>query len=84
MIDPTGMFDDPKYAALALAKRSQFIEAEPFPHIALANFMDEAVVSSLSKNMPLPGKGKGWVPCDKEETKKTYIQYHSIISGGYL
>ena len=79
MIDPTGMFDDPKYAALALSKRCQFTEAAPFPHIALENFMDEAVVSSLSENMPLPGKGEGWVPCDKEETRKTYIQDESYL-----
>jgi Rps23 Pro-64 3,4-dihydroxylase Tpa1-like proline 4-hydroxylase len=79
MTDPTGVFDDPKYAALALANRQQYIEAGPFPHIGLDNFLDEDLVKNLGRAFPENGKGEGWVPCDKEETRKHYIQDESYL-----
>jgi len=80
MTDPTGVFDDPKYAALALARREQYVRAEPFPHIGLDNFLDPDLAKALSKDFPETEKAKGWVPCQKKETRKHYIQDESYMS----
>ena len=79
MKNPTGILDNLKYATLALANRNQYSHAEPFPHIVLDNFLDEDLVKSLSKVFPEEGKGEGWVPCGKEETRKSYIQDESCM-----
>ena len=48
MIDPTGVFDNPKYAKLAFDNSKNFKNAEPFPHIHFDNFLSNDIALELS------------------------------------
>ena len=48
MFDPTGVFDNPKYAKLAFDNNENFKNAKPFPHIHFDNFLNNDVALELS------------------------------------
>ena len=52
MIDPTGIFDNPKYAKLAFDNNKNFKNAEPFPHIHFDNFLSNDLALELSEGFP--------------------------------
>jgi len=67
---PTGIFDEPKYAALALTSRERYAKAEPFPHIAFDNFLDEGLALALAKSFPGPEDEIDWVINDHNNAQK--------------
>ena len=72
MIDPTGLFDDAKYAKLAFENKKNFQNAEPFPHISFDNFLNNDLALELSQNFPDYDDDIAWVVRDTENIKKRY------------
>jgi len=72
MIDPTGIFDDPKYSKLAFKNKENFQNAEPFPHIVFDNFLDTDLVLELRKSFPDYDDEISWHVRDTENIKKRY------------
>lgn len=70
-LNPTGIFDDPKYAKLALENSEKYQNANPFPHIALDNFIDESVAKALAAEIPKPGD-ISWVATDNAGNRRRY------------
>ena len=72
MIDPTGLFDDSKYAKLAFDSRKKFQKVEPFPHMSFDNFLNNDLALELSQNFPDYNDDIAWVVRDTENIKKRY------------
>ena len=72
MIDPTGLFDDSKYAKLAFDNNKKFQNAEQFPHISFDNFLNNNLALELSQNFPDYNDDIAWVVRDTENIKKRY------------
>jgi hypothetical protein len=47
-----GMFDDPRYAKLALEHAPDWQAAEPFPHVVIDNFLDQRVAATFEGSFP--------------------------------
>ena len=71
-VEPTGTFDDPRYAALALEKASLYQSAEPFSHIVFDNFLDRDLALALGHAFPDPGEDLTWVLCEHQNALKKY------------
>lgn len=72
-VDPIGAFDDPKYAALALAGRDKYRNADPFPHIVFDDFLNRDLADALSEAFPHPDEQHiGWVDCEHDNASKKY------------
>jgi len=74
VIDPTGVFDNPKYAKLAFDNNKNFKNAEPFPHIHFDNFLSNDLALELSEGFPDYNDQISWVIRDTENIKKRYQQ----------
>ncbi|MGH2652346.1 MAG: hypothetical protein ACRDHK_14180, partial [Actinomycetota bacterium] len=48
-----GMFDDPRFAKLALEHAPRWQSAEPFPHVVIDHFLDERIAAELERQFPL-------------------------------
>ena len=70
MIDPTGIFDNPKYAKLAFDNSKNFKNAEPFPNIHFDNFLSNDIALELSEGCPDYNDKISWVIRDTENIKK--------------
>jgi Rps23 Pro-64 3,4-dihydroxylase Tpa1-like proline 4-hydroxylase len=70
-INPTGVFDDPKYAALAVANSEKYQNAYPFPHIVLDNFIDLDLGRALAEECPKHTSIE-WVESTQPQSKKRY------------
>jgi Rps23 Pro-64 3,4-dihydroxylase Tpa1-like proline 4-hydroxylase len=49
---PIGVFDDPRYAELAVSLRDRYRCAEPFPHIVIDDFLPEGIARSVANAFP--------------------------------
>jgi Rps23 Pro-64 3,4-dihydroxylase Tpa1-like proline 4-hydroxylase len=68
-----GVFDNPSYAKLALESAKIYRSAEPFPHIALDNFLDVGVAQSLAQAFPKPDDSSvEWILRDNGYNLKRY------------
>ena len=50
---PLGLFDDPRYARLALQHADEWRTAQPFPHVVIDNFLDADVAGAVERDFPL-------------------------------
>lgn len=66
-----GIFDDPRYARLALDKATTYQTADPFPHIVIDDFLPEDLARRLSAYFPGPD-GIEWVERDNEHNRRRY------------
>ncbi len=48
-----GVFDDPRFAKLALEHAPRWQSAEPFPHVVIDRFLDERIAVELERQFPL-------------------------------
>ncbi len=55
-----GLFDNKKYAKLALNKSKIYKKNRPFPHISIKNFLDNNVANTLFKKFPNYNSNK-WI-----------------------
>ncbi|MCH7935535.1 MAG: 2OG-Fe(II) oxygenase [Proteobacteria bacterium] len=70
--DPSFVFDDSRYARLAIKCREQYGNADPFPHIVLDDFLPDAMARALAADFPEPDSKKTWVECKHENATKHY------------
>ena len=50
---PLGMFDDPRFAKLALQHADEWRTARPFPHVVIEDFLDPDVAAAVEREFPL-------------------------------
>jgi hypothetical protein len=68
---PTGVFDDPRYAAMAVEHAARYQGADPFPHIMLDDFLPDGLARSLSAAFPAPDSIE-WVIRDNAQNRRRY------------
>ncbi len=66
-----GIFDNPKFAKLAVENAEKYQNAAPFPHICFDNFLDEEVTRAVANAFPKPDDIE-WVVRDNEYNLKKY------------
>lgn len=71
VLSPTGIFDDPKYAKIALENSEKYKTADPFPHIAIDDFIDLDLAKALANECPRPGD-ISWIAMDNTGNRKRY------------
>lgn len=70
-VSSLGVFDDSKYARLAVDNAEKYRTANPFPHICFDNFLDAGVTHAVSEAFPQPDS-IDWVVRDNEQNLKKY------------
>jgi hypothetical protein len=70
-LDPLGVFDDPRYAALALERAGAYQSAAPFPHGVFDDFLPEHLAHALSASFPTHDSIE-WVVRDNENNRRVY------------
>jgi hypothetical protein len=68
---PLGVFDDPHYAALALARADEYRSAAPFPHAVLDDFLPGELARELSRSFPA-FDDIAWIERDNEQNRRRY------------
>ena len=68
---PTGTFDDPRYARLAVDSADAYQTAQPFPHIVLDDFLPEGLARELSAAFPVD-TDEGWIVRDNADNRRRY------------
>ena len=66
-----GVFDDPKYAKLAVENASKYQKADPFPHVVLDDFLDRSLAEALDRAFPEPDS-IDWIVRDNENNRRRY------------
>lgn len=69
--DPIGLFDDPRYAALAVERAAAYQSADPFPHGVYDDFLPAELARSLSAAFPTFDDIE-WVVRDNEQNRRVY------------
>jgi len=70
-VPSVGIFDDPRFAKLAVENSEKYRSADPFPHIVIDNFLDAAFAADLEKSFPQPDQ-IGWIERDNANNKRRY------------
>jgi Rps23 Pro-64 3,4-dihydroxylase Tpa1-like proline 4-hydroxylase len=52
-VAPLGMFDDPRYARLALHHAEEWRTARPFSHVVIDDFLDHDIAAAVERDFPL-------------------------------
>lgn len=68
---PLGVFDDPRFARLAVDSTERYRAAAPFPHIVLDDFLPESLARSLSAAFPGPDSIE-WVERDNVNNRRRF------------
>jgi hypothetical protein len=68
---PLGIFDDPKFAKLAVENSQKYRSADPFPHIFFDGFLDEKLAIAIENAFPMPDQ-IGWIERDNANNKRRY------------
>jgi hypothetical protein len=66
-----GVFDDPRYAALAVDNATKYQTADPFPHGVYDNFLPNQLAVDLSASFPTPDSIE-WVARDNAQNRRLY------------
>jgi 2OG-Fe(II) oxygenase superfamily len=69
--DPVGVFDDPSYAATAVARAADYQVANPFPHGVYDDFLPDALAVELAESFPTFDSIE-WVVRDNEQNRRVY------------
>ncbi len=68
---PLGVFDDPRYAEIALRRGQEYQGADPFPHIVIDNFLPPALTRALGAAFPKPSD-IAWIERDNVNNRRRY------------
>jgi hypothetical protein len=68
---PLGIFDDPRYARIAVQRAQDYQGAAPFPNITLDNFLPEPMARALSAAFPRHDD-IAWIERDNENNRRRY------------
>lgn len=68
---PLGVFDHSRYASLAIENRTKYVEAAPFPHIVIDDFLPVPLARALSAAFPAPDSIE-WVERDNENNRRRF------------
>ena len=69
------IFDNKKYAKLAIKNKKNYLKNKPFPHIYFDNFLPKKIASTLSKEYPkIEQVDKNW----KTHKNKNYFSHLSL------
>lgn len=68
---PVGIFDDPRFAKLALDHAAKYRGADPFPHTVFDRFLDEKIAVALEEAFPEPDQ-IGWIERDNDNNRRRY------------
>jgi Rps23 Pro-64 3,4-dihydroxylase Tpa1-like proline 4-hydroxylase len=77
-MSPLGVFDDPKFARLAVESAEAYRTAPPFPHIAFDDFMDSRVTAAVADAYPMP-EDINWVVRDTKDNLKRYQHDETML-----
>ncbi len=69
-----GMFDDPKYASVAVEGAAAYQSANPFPHTTIDNFLRPELADSIVNAFPYPEDDSGWVVRDNKNNRRKFQQ----------
>ncbi len=69
--DPLGVFDDPRYAQIAVERAKEYQGAAPFPNICIDNFLPEAMARELSAAFPRQDDIV-WIERDNKNNRRRY------------
>ncbi len=70
---PLGVFDDPKYAKLALDNAEKYRTADPYPHIIFDDFLPDPIARSIHETFPKPDDASvEWIIRDNQHNLKRY------------
>jgi len=67
---PLGVFDDPRYARLALDNAEAYQGADAFPHLYIDNFLPVDLARALAGSFP--EETQGWVAPDNVNNRRKY------------
>lgn len=70
-ISPTGAFDDPRYARIALDHAERYQHATPYPHIVLDDFLPRDLAHELAAAFPV-GSDDSWIIRDNAGNRRRY------------
>ena len=60
-VSPLGVFDDPRYSALAQQHAPAYQSAEPFPHGVIDDFLPHDLARAISRVVPVArSTSRGW------------------------
>jgi Rps23 Pro-64 3,4-dihydroxylase Tpa1-like proline 4-hydroxylase len=68
---PLGMFDGPRYARIAVASKTDYAKALPFPHCTLDNFLPDKLYASVIRELPASG-GPDWISRQTDNNRRRY------------
>ncbi len=81
--DPLGVFDDPAYAALAVASAEQYQAAEPFPHGVYDDFLPHDLAVRLAQSFPTFDSIDEWVVRDNEHNRRVFQHDETLLPSLY-
>src|SRR5690242_20886081 len=70
-VSPLGVFDSPRYSALAQERAHGYQTAHPFPQAVFDDFVDPEVAHAISAAFPSRA-AMGWVDGDNENNRRRY------------
>jgi 2OG-Fe(II) oxygenase superfamily len=79
-VRPLGVFDNPKYAEIAVARAREYQSAGPFPNIALDNFLPVELARALSAAFPQQ-RDISWVERDNQNNRRRYQHDETKLPG---
>jgi len=70
-LSPLGVFDNPRYAQIAVERASEYQGAAPFPNICIDDFLPEDIAHALSASFP-SHDDIGWIERDNKNNRRRY------------
>jgi Rps23 Pro-64 3,4-dihydroxylase Tpa1-like proline 4-hydroxylase len=71
--NPLGVFDDPHYAKIAVARAKDYQSAQPFPNIVLDNFLPEDIARELAGAFPQQAD-ESWTERNNANNRRRFQQ----------
>ena len=68
---PLGIFDNPRYAQIAVERANEYQGAAPFPNICIDDFLPEDIAHALSAAFP-SYDDIGWIERDNKNNRRRY------------
>jgi len=71
-LSPLGVFDDPRYSALAQRHAAAYQAAEPFPHFVIDDFLPHDLALAISRAFPAR-EDLSWVERDNANNRRRFV-----------
>jgi hypothetical protein len=68
---PVGVFDDPRFGALAVECSTRYTSEQPFPHAMFDDFLPGWLALELSRAVPARDR-LSWIECQNANARKSY------------